>query len=643
MRKWNKSKAFEQLFENLPLAIRVLGIDGTTKRVNTAFEKLSGIDKEKCVGRTCSQLFPGNMCTTHQCCVKQIQQGKTITSVEDIRKSKNDRKICYVTALPVKKEDGTIDEIIECFQDITEKKYKEEELRQNIRLEQLLSAISLVSMSLEPSEIATWIKAGMHNIGVLIGADSGCLFYFNTDSKNIEQSFHWEDTELIAKPEKRDKYSFSSMTWIMDQLSRNEPVIIQRLQDFPQKAIKERKYFTSKKVKSVILLPLNHRNVFRGFLCFTTVKVEQLWSRKDVSLLEILAQMFVNVLQSQRSDRLLRESELKFRTLFEDSSDVIFITSRDGKLVDINRAGQELFGISKHEFRNFSMADLCRNSSDWINYQKTIEENGSTHDLELEMVDKTRRTIHALITTTAWKEDNGEIRGYQSILHDVTLQKNTEKKLKQSLINSQKTIDDVIFAMSSMVQVRDPYTASHQLRVAQLAVAISRKMGFPESTVKGIKAAGILHDIGKIYVPSEFLNKPGKISNLEFNIIKTHPQVGFDILRTIDFPWSIAEWVLQHHERLDGTGYPKGLHSGEIQLEALILSVADVTEAMASHRPYRPARGLHSALEEISTGKGIRYHPEVVDACLALFEEGDFEYTENIDAIDFVSVANATH
>jgi len=198
-----------------------------------------------------------------------------------------------------------------------------------------------------------------------------------------------------------------------------------------------------------------------------------------------------------------------------------------------------------------------------------------------------------------------------------TLQNTTEKL--------RKALDGTVHALALTVEMRDPYTAGHQRRVAELASAMARRIGLSSDQVEGIRMAGIVHDLGKISVPTAILNKPGRLTKNEFNLIKDHSQVGYDILKDIEFPWPIAQMVLQHHERMDGSGYPQGLSGEEILLEARMLAVADVVEAMASHRPYRPALGIDKALEEISRNKGILYDPEVVDTCLALFTEEGFK------------------
>jgi PAS domain S-box-containing protein len=186
-------------------------------------------------------------------------------------------------------------------------------------------------------------------------------------------------------------------------------------------------------------------------------------------------------------------------------------------------------------------------------------------------------------------------------------------------------LEDSIKAIADTMETRDPYTAGHQRRVGKLAAAIARELELPEETIHGIELAASIHDLGKVTVPAEILAKPGPLSDIEMMLVKTHVQAGYDILKNIKFPWPIATMVLQHHENLDGSGYPQGLKGEQIILEARILSVADVVEAMSSHRPYRPARGIELGLEEISASRETRYDPAVVDACLKLFRENRFK------------------
>lgn len=208
------------------------------------------------------------------------------------------------------------------------------------------------------------------------------------------------------------------------------------------------------------------------------------------------------------------------------------------------------------------------------------------------------------------------------LLDALLRQESASVQLQWQLLKLQDNLKDTVRAISTIVELRDPYTAGHQLRVADLARAIAGKLGLSDDRVHGLHIAATVHDLGKIQVPAEILSKPGRLSETEYGLIKIHPQAGYDILKGIDFPWPVADMVLQHHERMDGSGYPQGLKGDDILMEARILCVADVLEAMASHRPYRPGLGVEVALADIVKGRATLYDAEVVDACVALFREG---------------------
>jgi putative nucleotidyltransferase with HDIG domain len=225
--------------------------------------------------------------------------------------------------------------------------------------------------------------------------------------------------------------------------------------------------------------------------------------------------------------------------------------------------------------------------------------------------------------------DNGKLENHGTNKPEKENQDQREKEPAESenfyktlYENLLKTFDEVVVALASALEKRDPYTAGHQEQVSKIACAIAREMGMTPDRIEGLRIAGLLHDIGKIYVPSDILTKPSKLTLHEFGIIKAHPEAGYDILKGIQFPWPVARMVLQHHERLDGSGYPNGLTGEQILPEAKILAVADVVEAMSSHRPYRPALGMGKAIAEIYQHRGTVYDPEVVDACLQLFDKG---------------------
>ena len=262
----------------------------------------------------------------------------------------------------------------------------------------------------------------------------------------------------------------------------------------------------------------------------------------------------------------------------------------------------------------------------WV-FQQVAEKRLASRDREF-LLDAEHRIVrrdgevrHVLARIRISRDATGRVTRYYGANQDITERKQAQEKLESTLGNLRKAIGGTIQAIVQVVEMRDPYTAGHQRRVADLARSIATEMGLPPDVIEGIRIAAAIHDIGKVAVPAEILSKPGKLTQNELELIKDHSLTGFDILKHVEFPWPIAEIIYQHHERLDGSGYPRGLKGDDVLLEARIIALADVVEAMASHRPFRPARGIDAALDEIEEHRGTLYDPEVVDTCVTLFRE----------------------
>ena len=247
--------------------------------------------------------------------------------------------------------------------------------------------------------------------------------------------------------------------------------------------------------------------------------------------------------------------------------------------------------------------------------------------LQLEMIRKDGTTVWAEVKFSLIRDENQQLVSIMGVTRDITERKMAEAKLQQTLGNLRKAVGTTIQTMVSAVEMRDPYTAGHQLRAANLACAIATEMELTQDKIDGIRMAGSIHDIGKLSIPAEILSKPTKLTYIEFSLIKEHSHTGYEMLKDVESPWPLAQIVYQHHERMDGSGYPRNLKGNEILIEARIMAVADVVEAMASHRPYRPGLGIDEALAEIEKNRGILYDNTVVDACLKLFRERGYQLT----------------
>ena len=336
--------------------------------------------------------------------------------------------------------------------------------------------------------------------------------------------------------------------------------------------------------------------------------------------------VYENITDRKEAEDAIRESEEKYSAVVEQAMYGIVII-QDETYKFANNAMAEMTGYPVEKISSMHFLDIfapeCRKMVDQ-RYKKRMAGGKVLPLYETKIVckDGTLKDVEVafrLIKIAGMPADMGYVK-------DITARKVAQEELKASVGRLQKRLEETVNALASITEKRDPYTAGHSERVTQLAYAIAQEMDLTDEQIEGVKVAGTLHDIGKIYEPSEILSKPGILSDIEVLMMRVHPDVGYDILKTIEFPWPIAQIVRQHHERMDGSGYPDGLKGDEILLEARILAVSDVVDAMASHRPYRPALGIKAALKEISKNRGITYDSKVVDTCLNLFKEQGFKF-----------------
>lgn len=324
----------------------------------------------------------------------------------------------------------------------------------------------------------------------------------------------------------------------------------------------------------------------------------------------------------------LRESRDRYADLANLLPQCIFETDINGNITFSNIFSSEMFGYSKDDYLNgFNMYQMVvlkertqiERDMDCLLHGKTMccnEHLGRRKD---------GTTFPVMMYMSAVIEGKKTV-GFRGVIVDITERKRAEMQKKVAFNQLEITLEQTVRALASISETRDPYAAGHQQGVTKLACAIARDMKLSQESIKAISIVGMLHDIGKIRVPSEILNKPGRVNSSEFDFIKTHPIIGYEILKDINFHQPIAQIILEHHERLDCSGYPAGLSGDEICLEARILAVADVVESMVSHRPYRPALGVEPALNEIRAKSGIKYDTDVVDTCVTLFMEKDFSF-----------------
>lgn len=343
--------------------------------------------------------------------------------------------------------------------------------------------------------------------------------------------------------------------------------------------------------------------------------------------------------ESQREAALeaLRESEALYHLLAEHMTDIVWIMDMDLNVTWLSPSAMKARGFSVDEIvalpldRQLTPKSLGK-ALNWLGKLMRLEKNGLISETdgilsrELEFYCKDGRTIVLDCKFQFIRDEQGKATDILAEGRDITARRRAEEEVKLTLERLREAFGTTIQIMVSAVEVRDPYTAGHQLRSADLARAIATEMGLSQDKIDGIRMAGSIHDIGKLSIPAEILSKPSKLTNIEFSLIKEHSRSGYEILYNMESHWPLAQIVYQHHERIDGSGYPRNLKEDEILVEARIMAVADVVEAIASHRPYRPAVGVEAALEEIEKNKGILYDDAVSDACLRLFRKKNYQF-----------------
>lgn len=354
---------------------------------------------------------------------------------------------------------------------------------------------------------------------------------------------------------------------------------------------------------------------------------------KRISELETLKQLEKKLVatnqQLKASEKEIKYAHTELNQIFNSAADGMCVINKDFHILRTNETflnsmqsddekilvGEKCHQVLAEQFCHTEGCPLRQiiNGKESVEYESCKQdENGNKK--------------YYIVTATPFKGFDGQLIGIVKNYRDITEHKLVLEKLRLSSEKFRKALAGTIDALKVTVERRDPYTAGHQEHVASLGSNIAREMGLPKDTVDSIFFAGTIHDLGKISVPIEILCKPGKITKYEFDIIKIHPQIGYEILHPIEFPWPIAQIVLQHHERLNGSGYPLGIGEKNMLLEAKILCVADVVEAVANHRPYRPSLGIDRALREISKNKGILYDSQVVETCLKIFRKQRFHF-----------------
>ncbi len=438
-----------------------------------------------------------------------------------------------------------------------------------------------------------------------------------------------------------DYFETTTISWADDQYGQGpagtamrtgQPVAVNHILTDPQFSL-WRTQAEKNGYAAILGLPLSIDNRVVGVLTIYA-ELPDAFNAEEIKLLTTLADNLaygITMLRTreaqQRSEADLRQSEERFRKMFVEHSAINFVVDPDtGNIIDANKSAADFYGWSIEKLRTMHVQDITVLSSEEFGYsmQQVRLKVKKRYLSQHRRADGSIRDVESFPNVI---EIGGKELVY-AIIHDITAQKDAEQKILSYVKQLEGAMKSTLQAVAKVVEARDPYTAGHERRVGIIAADIAREMGWSEETCQTMQLVGLVHDIGKISIPGEILAKPGQLSAIEFELLKTHAEQGYQILHDVDFPLPIARIIREHHERMDGSGYPHGLKGENTLPESRILAVADVLEAMASQRPYRPTKGIEEAIHEIESHRANLFDPEVVDAMLRLFREKDYHLPE---------------
>ncbi|MBE3088105.1 MAG: PAS domain S-box protein, partial [Chloroflexi bacterium] len=600
------------VMENLDDAVLVLDNRAQLVDLNLSAQHLFELPAHQAIGRPVVELLfrcPALLTRFHGV----FEAAEEIVMERDSKRQHFDLRIS-----PLLDQRGrTIGRLVQAH-DISERKRAEEALAKRDRLlESVARALAVLVTGYSFNE---GVQEALRSLGEGADVDRVYIFENHVDATSGEvlcsQRFEWVRegiTPQLANPAlQMVSYRQDNPRWYTELLA--DRPIRGLVRDFP---LAERAILEPQQIVSILAVPVRIEGRFWGFIGFDDCRQERQWNDNELAILTAVAGSIGGAISRQKTSETLQLTQFTV----DHASTATYWIDQMGCFLRVNLAACRSTGYSAEELLRMRVGELdpAFPPEAWPSHWQMLQARGAM------TIETTHRAkdghFYPVEISLNYLEFQGT--GYNfAYARDISERKQAEEELRRHLEQLRRTLEGTVHAFSSLLDQKDPYTAGHQKRVTELALRIGRRLGLAADSLEGLKVAGSLHDIGKITIPSEILSKPAKLNEMEMLMVQGHSQASFEILRKVEFPWSVAEIVLQHHERLDGSGYPRHLQGEQILLEARILMVADVMEAICSHRPYRPALGCEVGLEELQKGRGTSFDPQVVDACRVLFAEG---------------------
>lgn len=574
---------FRLAMENISDGVVIYDREKRIQFVNEATCKITGYSALEFIGPHNPGLLPEDVYKSYLSFLDRVYETCQTDSLEiEAQFEDMELRTLKITCVPILNEQGEIQEVIGIIRDLTDIRKAQKLVEGSETRYRLLFENAPYAM-------------GVYQDGKIAFVNPACVHL--TGARNFEELMGKSIKECV-RPEKAEEF--------IEQVNR--------IQSGEAKSFQEETEFLRLDGSSVTIEFTAAPFQFNGRPAVQVIALDVSEKKKAMSAL---------------ADELVRR-----RMLIERSRDGIVILDENGKVFDANLRAAEMLGYTPEEFNELSIWDWEEKyqQDEVLDLIRNVDEKGITIETRHKRKDGSYLDVEISVNGSDFAEKHLNF----CVIRDITVRKKMEQELRSTLEQVRQAIGVTFRVLIAAIESRDPYTAGHQKNVAELSKAIAEELGLSKDQIAGLYFAAGIHDIGKISIPSEILSKPTRLTPTEYALVQEHVQNGYHILKDIVSPWPVADIVLQHHERMNGSGYPLGLKGEEILIETRILSVADVVEAMASHRPYRPALGIEAALEEIEKNKGSLFDPQVVDVCLKLFREGKFSFNEKSD-VDFAN------
>jgi PAS domain S-box-containing protein len=616
----NEKDHLRNLLEEAPVGILSIDVQGRIRFINQEMIKVFGAPREDEIrGQLIWDMdsFVDGKFTPE---MRTVLESQKSSSLNIIRQSKTgEKRQIHARLSPIFNRDGSINGVMVTADSLQPVPVDDQDIKKKLGFEKYLSRC--LARFIGEFDLDQAIQETLYEMGQKSKADRASVFLFYDKNTKMDNTHEWIPEGEESDMEQLQDISLAYLPWLFRNLNSSEPVVIQDISALPPAAEKEKEFWKTRQVQSVLLFQIPVDELPAGCIMLEKKRAPGEWSEDDMNLYKPMAESIGKALKVKREEEKDRERSRRF-SRFARAGFEALIVLQDSQILDANQAAGGIFGYKPSEYLGKDLFFFLDPSQK----QEILQylESGQSQPLQAKGIKKSNEVFPVEILTRQLSENGENLRVVA--VRDISSRKLEAGELRDKVNSLQEMTQDLLKAFSRTVELRDRYSAGHMKRVTVLAVSIGREMGLSEDKLKGLETAAAIHDIGKIGIPIEILTKPGELNEPEKLVVQTHPEIAYDLLKNMAFPWPVAKIILQHHERMDGSGYPQGLKGNDILIEARIMGVADTVEAILSNRSYRPANEKDSSLQELTVKKGILYDPDAVDACLKIIADKSFSF-----------------